>query len=141
MYRLALVLGIAGLCFAASDSDWPSYGRDPGGTRYSPASQITRVNVANLKPAWEYHTGALAPPTRNNEKAAFEATPILVDGTLYLSTPYDVVVALDPATGKQRWKFDPQIKRDDNYSEVSSRGVATWLDPETHRRRIFIGTL
>src|SRR5215469_15919559 len=109
------------LCFAllAAEGDWPNYGNDPGGARHSPLSQITRENVTSLKPIWEYHTGALQPETHNNKKAAFEATPILVDGTLYLSTPYDVVIALDPATGKQRWKFDPQIKRDDNYSEVS----------------------
>ena len=128
------------LAFAAPDSDWPAYGHDPGGTRFSPASQISRENVARLKPAWEYHTGALEPATHNNKKAAFEATPILVDGTLYLSTPYDVVIALDPATGKGRWRFDPKVNRNDNYSEVTSRGVATWVDPKG-QRRIFIGTI
>jgi quinoprotein glucose dehydrogenase len=106
-----------------------------------PLRKITRENVTHLRPAWEYHTGALAPAMQNNEKAAFEATPILVDGTLYLRTPYDTLIALDPATGKQRWKFDPEIKRDEDYSEVTSRGVASWVDPARHRRRIFIGTL
>jgi quinoprotein glucose dehydrogenase len=133
---------IAGISFAqAPDDSWPSYGRDPGGTRYSPLRQITRENVNRLKPVWEYHTGALHPPTHNNEKAAFEATPILIDGALYLSTPYDVVIALDPSSGKERWRFDPKVNRQQNYSEVSSRGVAAWLDPATHRRRIFIGTI
>ena len=141
MYRSAIALTLAVAALGASDVDWRAYGRDPGGTRYSPASQITRENVAQLHQAWEYHTGALTPATHNNEKAAFEATPILVDGTLYLSTPYDQVIALDPVSGRERWKFDPEIKRDENYSEVSSRGVATWLDPATHRRRIYIGTL
>src|SRR5690349_9642745 len=108
----------------AADVDWPAYGRDAGGTRYSPANQITRQNVARLKPAWEYHTGALQPKTALNEKAAFEATPILVDGTLYLSTPFNQVIALDPATGKERWVFDPKVNRSADYSEVTSRGVS-----------------
>ncbi|MBZ5601411.1 MAG: pyrroloquinoline quinone-dependent dehydrogenase [Acidobacteriia bacterium] len=128
------------LLILAADGNWTNYGNDPGGTRHSSLNQINRENVSKLKPAWEYHTGALKPDTHNNKKAAFEATPILVDGTLYLSTPYDVVIALDPATGKERWKFDPKVDRNANYSEVTSRGVATWADPQGHRR-IFIGTL
>jgi quinoprotein glucose dehydrogenase len=133
-----MILLIAALL--AADHDWPAYGRDAGGTRYSPLTQITRENVAKLKPVWEYHTGALEPRSANNRKAAFEATPILVDGTLYLSTPYNVVIALDPATGKERWKFDPGVNRNAGYSEVTSRGVSTWADPQG-RRRIFIGTI
>src|SRR5262249_8152964 len=134
------------LAFLAADGNWPNYGNDPGGSRYSDLRQITRENVAQLKPAWEYHTGALTPETHNNKKAAFEATPIVIDGTLFLSTPYDKVIALDPATGKERWTYDPGVKRNDNYSEVSSRGVSTWLDSKAKagdpcRRRIFIGTL
>jgi quinoprotein glucose dehydrogenase len=69
---------------AAFPQDWGSYGGDPGGTRYSTRTQITRDNVGKLKQVWTFHTGALVPQTRLNEKAAFEATPILVDGTLYL---------------------------------------------------------
>jgi quinoprotein glucose dehydrogenase len=136
------------LCFAllAGEGDWPNYGNDPGGARHSPLTQITRENVSTLKPAWEYHTGALRSETHNNQKAAFEATPILVDGTLFLTTPYDVVIALDPAAGQERWKFDPKVDRNANYSEVTSRGVATWLDSKAKqgdpcRRRIYVGTL
>ena len=136
---------LSSLCFSnlnyASDVDWSAYGRDAGGTRYSPLAQITRQNVTQLKLAWEYHTGALKPVTDLNRKAAFEATPILVDGTLYLSTPFDQVIALDPASGKERWVFDPKIDRSHDYSEVTSRGVSTWVDPQTHKRRIFIGTI
>ncbi len=140
-----LMLLACGMAFPA-DIDWPSYGRDAGGTRFSPLKQITRQNVTQLKPAWEYHTGALQPETDLNKKAAFEATPILVDGTLYLSTPFDQVIALDPVTGKQRWVFDPRIDRTQNYSEVTSRGVSTWLDSRRPKggpcsRRIFIGTI
>jgi quinoprotein glucose dehydrogenase len=134
------------LALMAADVNWPNYGNDPGGTRFSQLDQINRENVTKLKPAWAFHTGALKPDTQNNKKAAFEATPILVDGTLYLSTPYDKVIALDAATGKEKWTFDPNVKRNDNYSEVTSRGVSTWLDSKLKagdpcRRRIFIGTL
>ena len=96
------------------DVDWTAYGRDAGGTRYSPLAQVTRQNVTQLKPAWGYHTGALAFLSPSSLiKSAFEATPIMIDGTLYLSpTPFNQVIALDPATGKERWKYDPDIDRD-----------------------------
>jgi quinoprotein glucose dehydrogenase len=137
---------ILALLLLAGDTDWSAYGRDPGGTRYSPLTQVTRQNVAQLKPVWEYHTGALLPNSELNGKAAFEATPIMIDGTLYLSTPFNQVIALDPSTGKQRWKFDPDVDRTHGYSEVTSRGVSTWLDstrkPGTPcRRRIIFGTI
>jgi quinoprotein glucose dehydrogenase len=137
---------ILALLLIGSDVDWTAYGRDPGGTRYSPLAQVTRQNVALLKPAWEYHTGALTPKSDLNSKAAFEATPILVDGTLYLSTPFNQVIALDPVTGKERWKYDPDVDRTRDYSEVASRGVSTWLDStrkngDPCRRRIIVGTI
>src|ERR1700681_372089 len=81
------------------DSGCPSYGHDAGGTRYSPATQMNRDNVAQLKVAWAYRTGALDQIADDlKEHAAFEATPILVDGRLYLSTPLDHVIALEPAS-------------------------------------------
>ena len=79
------------------DAGWPNYGHDAGGTRYSPATQINRDNVAQLKVAWTYRTGALDQVGDNLKRnAAFEATPILVDGRLCLSTPFDHVIALEP---------------------------------------------
>lgn len=134
------------LTLALSDSDWTAYGHDPGGTRYSALNQINRDNVTGLKPAWEYHTGALEPASPNNQKAAFEATPIMVDGTLYVSTPFDQVIALDAATGREKWKYDPKVERWASYSEVTSRGVSIWTDSKKHRgdecwRRVFIGTI
>ena len=77
---------------------------------------------------------------------AFEATPILVNNLLYLSTPTNIVIALDPGTGKQRWRYDPRIPRDVHYSEAASRGVASWIDPAAPpatlcSHRIYIGTL
>ncbi len=128
------------------DFGWPNYGNDPGGTRYSPAAQINRSNVAQLKVAWTYRTGALDTPTKLIKKAAFEATPILVDGKLYLSTPYNHVIALNPETGGKLWEFDPGVDLQHNYSEVASRGVAAWRDSKAKTGqpcalRIFMGTL
>ncbi len=122
------------------------YGGDAGGTRYSTLKQINRENVSRLKIAWEYHTGALEPKTMLNEKAAFEATPILVDGLLYLSTPFNQVIALEPDSGKLRWRFDPEVDRSHDYSEVTSRGVAAWTDSKASvnaacKLRIFEGTI
>src|SRR5437867_7425638 len=101
----------------AEDGGWSAYGGDAGGTRYSPLTQIDRRNVAGLKVAWTYRTGALEPQTDLNRKAAFEATPILFDGKLYLSTPFDQVIALNPATGAEHWKYDPRVNRSKDYSE------------------------
>jgi quinoprotein glucose dehydrogenase len=128
-----------------AQTEWGAYGHDAGGTRYSPLTQIDRRNVSKLKVAWTYHTGALEPASELNKKAAFEATPILVDGTLYLSTPFNAVIALDPATGREKWKYDPRVDRTRDYSEVTSRGVAAWVDTKARngvcRLRIFEGTI
>jgi quinoprotein glucose dehydrogenase len=133
---------------AANESEWLAYGRDPGGMRHSPLSQITRDNVTNLTVAWTYHTGELDSyeGTSLAAKAAFEATPLMVDGTLYLSTPTSRMIALDAGTGSERWVFDPDIDLTRDYAEVTSRGVSTWVDQElapadAGYRRLYLGTL
>ena len=136
---------LAGSLFGA-DGGWSVYGHDAGGTRYSALKQIDAKNVSQLRVAWTYHTGALDPATDLNNKAAFEATPILVGGTLYLTTPFNKVIALDPGTGAEKWTYDPQVDRHGDYSEVSSRGVAAWIDSRAPRGgacavRLFEGTI
>ena len=131
---------------SVKDSEWPNYGNDPGGARYSSARQIDRTNVAQLRLAWTHRTGALEQKTELVRKAAFEATPILVDSKLFLSTPYNHVIALDPQTGSRLWKYDPHVNLAQNYSEVTSRGVSAWQDLKVKpgqpcRLRIFLGTL
>ena len=113
---LALVLGVLGSAHAqnvsvskSQDAGWPNYGNDPGGQRYSPLAQVNRDNVAQLKVAWTYRTGVLEQLGDLKRSATFEATPILVDGRLYLSTALDHVIALEPDTGKKIWEFDPKI--------------------------------
>lgn len=130
------------------DASWPAYGREPGGMRHSPLTRINRENVGELATAWTYQTGELETyeGTELASSAAFEATPLMVDGTLYLSTPTNRVIALDARTGAERWIFDPKIDRTIDYSELTSRGVSTWTDPtkalgESGYRRLFQGTV
>ncbi len=129
-----------------ADSDWPAYGRDAGGSRYSPLAQINRSNVKNLKLAWTYRTGDLSDGKNARSSSAFQCTPILVDGTLYVVSPFNRVIALDPSTGKERWTYDPKIDLKRGYhNQLNSRGVSTWLDPlrkdgQACRRRILMGT-
>jgi quinoprotein glucose dehydrogenase len=129
-----------------TDAGWPTYSNDAGGTRYSPARQIDRSNVAQLKVAWTYRTGAFPHDEELDHKAAFEATPILVDGKLFLSTPYNHVIALNAETGAKVWEFDPRLELPYGASEVTSRGVSAWRDASAKAGRpcalrIFIGTL
>jgi quinoprotein glucose dehydrogenase len=131
---------------ARPDAGWPNYGNDGGGTRYSAASQIDRTNVTQLKAAWTYRTGALPRDPELDKKAAFEATPILVDGKLFLSTPYDHVIALNPQTGTKIWEFAPTLELPYGASEVTSRGVSAWREKSAKAGqpcalRVFIGTL
>jgi quinoprotein glucose dehydrogenase len=128
------------------EQGWPNYGNDPGGTRYSPAHQIDRTNVTQLQVAWTYQTGALQQQTELIHKAAFEATPILVDNKLFLSTPYNHVIALDPLSGNKLWEYDSHLDLTKEFSEVTSRGVSAWRDTKARpgqpcRLRILFGTL
>ena len=131
---------------ATPASDWPAYGRDPGGSRFSPLTQINRNNVKNLKIAWIYRTGDLSDGRNARSTSSFQCTPLLVEGTLYLVTSFNRVIALDPVTGKERWVFDPKIDLKRGYdNQLNSRGVSTWLDPQSRdgqsgRRRILLGT-
>jgi quinoprotein glucose dehydrogenase len=142
---LVVIAGIALLAQRSKSVDWPANGRDLQGTRYLPAAQITRQNVSRLVPAWTYRTGENAPAFATKKPAALEATPIVVDGAMYVGTPLGRVIALDPTTGAERWVFDPKIARDVTYGDFASRGVSTWLDERAHvdaacRRRIFVAT-
>ena len=87
------------------DSTWAVYGGDAGGTRFTALRQIDAANVKSLRLAWIARTGDYL-----TDRGRFEATPILVDGTLYVSTPLGSVLALDPATGAERWKFAGPVR-------------------------------
>ncbi|HYV46639.1 MAG TPA: pyrroloquinoline quinone-dependent dehydrogenase [Myxococcaceae bacterium] len=113
----------------SADGDWPAYGHTALGDRFSPLSQIDRENVARLQVAWRFHTGELDPAFATARTTALEATPLVVEGTMYLSTPLGRVFALDPVTGQPRWSFDPKLDRKVEYGDFNSRGVSSWRDP------------
>lgn len=127
-------------------SGWHAYGGNGGGTRYAPLDQITGRNVNRLELAWRYRSGELGQGSPVSDKLTFEATPIYFENTLYFSTAFGKVIALDAETGTERWTYDPDVDRSVNYSEVTSRGVSLWIDSaaqpgKTCRARIFVGTI
>lgn len=152
--KLAIALGLmclaASSCALQSGSDvdgWAYYGHDAGGMRYSPLTQITPSNVSELRVAWTVHTGDVSDGTNGRQRSGFETTPILVDDTLYFTTPFNRVIAVNPETGQQRWAYDPHIDLTWSYGDgLINRGVATWLDGarapgQPCHRRIFEATL
>jgi quinoprotein glucose dehydrogenase len=125
--------------------DWPHYAGDAGGRHFSPLADITPDNVTRLRKAWTYRTGDLPGPEVAGEIAS-EVTPLLVDETLYLCTPFNRVIALDPETGAERWSYDPEVDTGVRYAnQMVCRGVAAWRDPDAPAtqpcaRRIFTAT-
>ena len=106
----------------SSGQEWHSYGRDPGGMRFSPLKQINRTNVQQLQRAWTYEL----PATPSDGIAAFESTPLMVGDVLYFATPAGQAIALDAETGKQLWIFDPFLGVAGDRRPVPNRGVAYW---------------
>jgi quinoprotein glucose dehydrogenase len=144
---LLILLGWQGSARAGDPAgEWPNYGNDPGGMRFSPLTQINRHNVASLKTAWVYHTGDVSDGS-HSRRSGFETTPLFVDDTLFLTTPFNRIIALNPATGKQRWAFDPQIDRGWQSGDgLVNRGLATWVDDKSQagavcHRRLFEATI
>jgi quinoprotein glucose dehydrogenase len=122
-----------------SAGEWHSVGGDPGGRKYSPLDQINRKNVARLHEAWVYDTGDVSDGTTYPTRSAFEATPLVVDGVMYVSTPFCRLIALNPETGTKLWDFDPKIDKTMRLNLFVSRGVSYWHSGKT--RRIFLGDL
>lgn len=115
----------------AADTGWGFYGGDAGGQRFSPAAQITPANVKRLTRAWSWSSGDLASKGAAMERSAFEATPILAEGRLYVCTPFNAVAALDPETGRELWRHDPKIDTTLHYpNDFVCRGVAFWRDAQ-----------
>jgi quinoprotein glucose dehydrogenase len=107
-------------------ADWPT-ADGPGATHFSPLDDITPENVSRLEVAWTYRTGDVSTQGGGLAGTAFEATPIMVDGLLYLATPYGRAIALDPDTGEEVWTFDPGLDRTDTHHRmVTSRGLSYW---------------
>ena len=131
MRAIALLLLAAGCASQGPNTDWRVAGGDPGNTRFSPLDQINTTNVAQLRVAWVYHTGDL-PPDQHGE---IQATPIIVDGVLYTTTPALAVIALHAESGTLLWRFDPRTTHDARRTDIShvNRGVVYWADAGDER--------
>ncbi len=105
--------------------DWPAYGRTASGQRYSPLDQITPSNVKDLKVAWTYKTGQIR-GAKDPVETTYEVTPLVVNGTMYICTPFSMVIALDPVTGVEKWRFDPELKQPpvQTTQHMTCRGVS-----------------
>jgi quinoprotein glucose dehydrogenase len=148
---LVLAVGLGGGCGAPARepggpvADWPAYGGDAGGTRWSPLAEIKPENVGELEVAWIHRSGDVLDGTRSLGKSSLQVTPIVVDGTLFACTPRGRVFALDPETGRERWRYDPDVDATSFYI-VNCRGVSHWRDPEAEAgancsSRVFVATL
>jgi quinoprotein glucose dehydrogenase len=113
---------------AVPDEDWHAYGRTGAGDHFSPLRQITPANVANLKVAWTFRTGDMKGPNDSIETTD-EVTPLKVGDTVYLCSPHQKVFALDAATGKQKWMFDPKVVDDPTFQHLTCRGVSYHATP------------
>src|SRR5689334_22704992 len=123
-------LAAAGEGGAKDAGNWLSYGRTYDEQRFSPLQKIDASNVAGLKLAWHYDL--------DTAHRVQEATPLVIDGVMYVSSAWSKVFALDAATGKQIWTYDPKVPGTSGVNaccDVANRGVAAW------NGKIFVGTL
>jgi quinoprotein glucose dehydrogenase len=151
-YRIRLKLVVTILSFAAlayvaiapashaqvgakSDSEWPTHGGNPAHTQYSPLAQINTADVSRLKVAWVYHTG----DHREDNRSQIQCNPIIVDGVLYATSPQIKVFALDAATGKELWTFDPFKAGAEASSLGANRGVTYWQSGNDRRILVCAG--
>ncbi len=143
---LACAAASTGWAASPTAGDWPTYGRDPGGQRHSPLDQITPANVGRLKPAWTYHMRPAGPVSADTATAhggnaaparlaGSETTPLVVDGVMYVGTPYNRVVALEAHTGRELWA---QVLP--NGAQPATRGIEYWPGDGTAGPRLFVGT-
>ncbi|MDW6020738.1 glucose/quinate/shikimate family membrane-bound PQQ-dependent dehydrogenase [Mesorhizobium sp. BAC0120] len=107
--------------------EWQFYGRTQFGQRYSPLTKITTDNVGNLTLAWTYRTGDIRGPADVPE-TTYQVTPLKIGDTLYICTPHDLAIALDAATGKEKWRFDAKIRPESQRQHQTCRGVAYFHD-------------
>jgi quinoprotein glucose dehydrogenase len=104
------------------DGEWHQYGRTPLGQRYSPLGQITPANASTLQEAWRYRTGDVKRPDDVGE-TTYQVTPLKVGNRLFLCTPHDWAIALDATTGKELWKYDPNVGMNPDRQHQTCRGV------------------
>jgi quinoprotein glucose dehydrogenase len=137
----ALCVLTAATASAQASNEWKVWGGDPGATKYSTLTDINRGNVASLTRVWEWATGETPNAQYRTRPGNFQATPLMVGDTLFLSTSYNRVVALDANSGVELWSYDPKAYtagQPPNGTGFVHRGVATWSDGR--QRRIFMNS-
>jgi quinoprotein glucose dehydrogenase len=147
---LVILVSSTGAVTAQDDqTGWIAHGGDRGGSRYSALGAINRDNVDRLEVAWTFRTDDGAGAVEETGHAGLQATPILFadddGGLLILCTPFNVVIALDPSRGRERWRFDPKVRREGAARDFRCRGVAQWrdttADPDADcASRVFLAT-
>ena len=135
--RAIAVLLLSGVSMFAQD--WPYVGRDAGGARHSSLAQINRTNVARLEIAWIFDTEDWSDGKDLPSRSSFEATPLVIDGVLYIPSPMSRLFALDAETGKRIWVFDAAIDKTIPRNLFVNRGVSSWTDGK--KRLIYLGDI
>ncbi|HEX3646423.1 MAG TPA: PQQ-binding-like beta-propeller repeat protein, partial [Vicinamibacterales bacterium] len=129
---------------ASREQDWPFYGGDQGGMKYSSLNDVSASTAARLGVAWEWAAREKALSQFGTRPGNFQATPLMIDNVLYFSTPYNRVIALNADTGAELWAFDPKAYEDGqppNGTGFVHRGVAAWRDSaDGNKLRIFINS-
>jgi quinoprotein glucose dehydrogenase len=124
--------------------EWHFYGRTQYGQRYSPLDQITPQNVSTLTPAWTFQTGDVR-TSADVPETTYQVTPLKIGDTLYICTPHNWAIAIDAATGKEKWRFDPKIAEDSDRQHQTCRGVSYYNDTkvaagQTCAQRVYLPT-
>lgn len=131
----------------ASPDQWATFHGQNSAQKYSPLDQINASNVGNLEKVWEYHTGDMADGSGKLPETVWSATPIFANNTLYIGTPFYRIIALDPATGKEKWVFDTKSTlKALTQPALKSRGVAYWqaknpVAGEACQKIVYLGTM
>ena len=118
---------LTGISAERGPVDWAFWGGDPGSAHYSTLTEINTANVSRMREAWAWKAGETPLAEYGTRPGMFENTPVVIDGVMYLSTPYNKVVALNPETGSEIWSYDPKSYIDGqpaNGTGYVHRGVA-----------------
>lgn len=134
--------GAPDIDYSGPVDDWRHAGNSADGMRYSPLDQIDKDNVDQLKEVWRYKLGEASDGYDGNTATALQVTPLIIDDTMYVCSPYNRVIALDPETGAEVWVFDPKVDRSGVYS-ANCRGVSYFESPKASQcpKRLFMGTI
>jgi quinoprotein glucose dehydrogenase len=136
LYIIPLCATVAALFIktALAQTDWPVYGHDPGAARYSTLAQINPGNVSKLTQAWIYNSKPAPDVKTNWRRVESKTTPLVINGVMYFTTPFQSLMAVEPETGKKLWSFDHK------YHPRASRGIAYWAGDKNSPPTLFFGT-